>query len=92
MQWLKAFKMAFEAMWPAATKSPPPGVGELRKVLDSIPFTAPEEFPKLMRRAWSVLEAEPVQPDGDTTPLGRAAVALTYTLQDLKDEMTKKGR
>lgn len=67
-------------------------------MLDSIPFTAPEEFPKLMRRAWSVLEYELPQPDGDTTPVGRAAVALTYVLQDLKDELTtqkrrtKKGR
>lgn len=91
MKWTEAFKQALEATWPSVATKSPPGVEELRRVLDSLPFTAPEALSRPARRAWSVLQHEPVQPDGDTTPVGRAAVALTYVIQELKDELLKRA-
>lgn len=81
MTWTDAFRVALNQHWP---KKAPRHVGDLRHVLDSLPFAAPEIQHFHARRAWDVYLAE-----GDTE-IGRAAVALAYAIQADRDNA--KGR
>ena len=79
---LDLWKEAVSAYWPAQK---PPAVIELIHVYDLIPYTAPEALVRPARRAWDVYLSE-----GDTEA-GRAAVALVYALQMMKDERRAAG-
>ena len=75
--WLDAWRAGVASTWP---EKKPSAVRELLSIANGITFTAPEMVPVKASVAWGVYCDEPETPE--CSPVGRAAVALTYILAE----------